>query len=547
MDLHLFDAHCYVGRFRRYCEGFFHTKESLLAEMDHFGIAEALVVDTLSREVDPRAGNPRVLETCAGEPRLHPAWSLAPPVQSLPYPLVELPARMAEAGVRAVWLFPGHLQFTLTDWNMGPILEALEQALVPVFVDPTADLVATGRDLTDWDALVRLCRDHPQLPVVATEYRMYWPTRQSLSALAAAPNLHIELSPFWLYQGIEFVCREFGADRLLFGTRLPVREAGGTLAQLQFAEISEEGKRGIAGDNLRRLMAAALPDAHAPEPAACTAPAAAPPQEAEGRMYLAMRANEDPFAGEVLIDIHSHMGYGAPYFLPQSGPAEVNRQLRRHGFSKLVTFAFPGIFSDWVWGNDVARAAMIEDPDLILPLAVVNLWDPAEMKAEMRRCCDELGFWGVKLHPWWNGYPETGENIRLACEFCHERGLILTNHYWGPGSLLDAYAREFPRATLITGHLLTDDETCAAVNRHPNVYMCTCLPIGRADLPTVTAKLDPDKLLFGSDVPDLPIPTGFGPVLYARIGDERKRKIMGLNAQRLLAEVAPNVRPAAPG
>jgi predicted TIM-barrel fold metal-dependent hydrolase len=263
----------------------------------------------------------------------------------------------------------------------------------------------------------------------------------------------------------------------------------------------------------------------------------------DGQLHDAIREAAEPFAGEVLIDIHSHIGFGAPYFIPDSDPGEIARQLQRHGFSKLVTFAFAGLNADWTWGNDFACQARRDFPDLILPLAAVNLWDPGEMQAEMRRCCDELGFWGVKLHPWWNGYPETGEHVRLCCEFCHERGLILTNHYWGPPALLDQYAREFPRAKLITGHLVMDDDYCAVVNRHPNVYVCTCLPINRPDLVTAVRKLDPDKILFGSDVPDLPLPTGFGPILYARIADDLKRQIMGLNAQRLLAEVAPNVRP----
>ena len=190
---------------------------------------------------------------------------------------------MAAAGVRAVWMFPGGLTFSLADWSLRPLLEMLEKARVPLFVDPTPSLPGGGRDLIDWDALVRLCRDHPDLPVIATEARMYWMTRRSLTALGAAPNLHLELSPFWLYRGIEFVCREFGADRLLFGTRLPIREAGGTVAQLQYAEISETDKLAIAGDNLRRLLASALPAAAsaAPEPSsAITAPA---PEPSRGR------------------------------------------------------------------------------------------------------------------------------------------------------------------------------------------------------------------------------------------------------------------------
>ena len=64
--------------------------------------------------------------------------------------------------------------------------------------------------------------------------------------------------------------------------------------------------------------------------------------------------------------------------------------------------------------------------------------------------------------------------------------------------MLDQYAREYPNATLITGHLVMADETCEVVNRNPNVYVCTCLAINRPDLIAALDKLDPDKVLFGA-------------------------------------------------
>ncbi len=55
--------------------------------------------------------------------------------------------------------------------------------------------------------------------------------------------------------GIEEICRRFGARRLLFGTGLPFTEAGPSIAQITYAEISDADKRSIAGDNLRKLLA----------------------------------------------------------------------------------------------------------------------------------------------------------------------------------------------------------------------------------------------------------------------------------------------------
>ncbi|NLW50640.1 MAG: hypothetical protein GXY85_07310, partial [Candidatus Brocadiaceae bacterium] len=43
-------------------------------------------------------------------------------------------------------------------------------------------------------------------------------------------------------------------------------------------------------------------------------------------------------------------------------------------------------------------------------------------------------------------------------------------------------------------------------------------------------------LLFGSDLQDLPIAWGLGPILFARLPVEQKRMILGGNLRRLLTE-----------
>ena len=48
--------------------------------------------------------------------------------------------------------------------------------------------------------------------------------------------------------------REFGAERLLFGSFLPVSDPLVPIGMVLDADLSEEEKRLIAGDNLRRLL-----------------------------------------------------------------------------------------------------------------------------------------------------------------------------------------------------------------------------------------------------------------------------------------------------
>ncbi|HOI57040.1 MAG TPA: hypothetical protein PLP01_17445, partial [Phycisphaerae bacterium] len=63
-----FDARCTVGRHVLLHEGDPHTAADLLAEMDHYGIAEALVVGSLAREHHPRDGNAQTLDVAAADP-----------------------------------------------------------------------------------------------------------------------------------------------------------------------------------------------------------------------------------------------------------------------------------------------------------------------------------------------------------------------------------------------------------------------------------------------------------------------------------------------
>src|SRR5690554_3825211 len=67
-DWNVFDAHCMVGRHLKWDGKGLQTDNDLLSEMDHYGISEALVVDSLSRENHPFDGNMRILESTKSHP-----------------------------------------------------------------------------------------------------------------------------------------------------------------------------------------------------------------------------------------------------------------------------------------------------------------------------------------------------------------------------------------------------------------------------------------------------------------------------------------------
>ena len=136
---------------------------------------------------------------------------------------------------------------------MDNLLEALEELRVPVFLCPI-NWRFQAMDATDWSNVVRICRKFPDLPVIVTENRTYKSQRAGYAALDACPNLRFDLSSWWLHQRIEFVSREWGAERLVWGSQLPERSPGVPIMQLNYSDISPEELSLIADCNMRNLL-----------------------------------------------------------------------------------------------------------------------------------------------------------------------------------------------------------------------------------------------------------------------------------------------------
>ena len=144
-----------------------------------------------------------------------------------------------------------------------------------------------------------------------------------------------------------------------------------------------------------------------------------------------------------------------------------------------------------------------------------------------------MGMRGIKLIPHYQGYPEEGPNIEVACRWAHEHRQIILNHYWGPAAHLEQLMAKYPEACYIAGHMGYGYE--ALVKARENLFICTCpLWHGPRACEKAVAAYGADRLLFGSDLQDLPIAWGLGPILFGHISEADKAAMLGGNLQRLL-------------
>ncbi len=188
-----------------------------------------------------------LLDEIAGHDRLIPCWVIMPHhTGEFPAP-AELVSLLIEHGVRAVRMFPA-LEFnnwSLSSWSAAGLLGALAEIHIPLFV--------SFNQIT-WDGIYATCKAYPGLPIIVTEVR-YEEYRALYPLFEALPNLHIDLCWTIVHCGLEAAVERFGPQRFLFGSRMPIFSAGPALCYIQYAELGDEARRLIAGDNLRRLLA----------------------------------------------------------------------------------------------------------------------------------------------------------------------------------------------------------------------------------------------------------------------------------------------------
>jgi predicted TIM-barrel fold metal-dependent hydrolase len=244
VDLTLFDASALLGRHPTSSAGV-PTAAELTSRLDRFGIADALVGHTASWLHDPATGNAWLAEVLAGADRLRACWVVLPGGTGELGEPDQLTARMRTAGVAAARAYPADHGWSLTTADAAPLLDALAAAALPLFVDV---------EQAGWDDLAACATAHPSLRIVVcrTGYRAL---RRLAGLLAAAANVWVETSTLATHQGLEWFADRFGAQRLVFGTGLPLRDPAEAVTRLLLSDLDDAAACAIGGGNLRGLLA----------------------------------------------------------------------------------------------------------------------------------------------------------------------------------------------------------------------------------------------------------------------------------------------------
>jgi predicted TIM-barrel fold metal-dependent hydrolase len=244
--LEYFDCNCFIGRTAVPEPRPVDTAEALSSRMARYGIKRALVYHSVARDHSPVDGNLILTDELKGMREFEPVWIVMPHhTGEFPNP-EKLLDGMMNNNVKAVRIYPSadKHNYSIKPYSAGPLFSMLESVKVPLFVDI---------DEIGWTNIDILLSEYPNLPVVLcnTGYRG---DRYLHPLMATYGNLYIETSRFLSHLGIEALCGKFGADRILFGSGMPLYTGSGAVFYIDNLMIDENDRKLIASGNLDSLL-----------------------------------------------------------------------------------------------------------------------------------------------------------------------------------------------------------------------------------------------------------------------------------------------------
>jgi len=227
-------------------------------------------------------------------------------------------------------------------------------------------------------------------------------------------------------------------------------------------------------------------------------------------------------------------------------PEEMVAVMDALNIERLAITSTLACYNDCPRGNAEVDAVLHHYPDRFLGYITVNPLPSGEALRELEKWRHFHQPPLIKLHPSLFRYPVTGDLCRVIWDYAQDTSAIVLVHTWesdpncGP-LLFPAIARRYPRARILLGHsgvtwagYLQAMQAAAAA---PNLYLdLSGSQHHRLILERCLARLGPDRILFGSDLPFLEASMVLGRVLTAQIPDAAKEQILRENFLRLLSE-----------
>jgi len=227
------------------------TSKALIELMDKWKIDQAVVASLRSVFLNCADGHQELCDLVKEYPKRIIGFAMVSPKDEKSA-LAQVEQTYKD-GCKGLRLFPQHHQYRLDD---DPTLEAIlnlaQDYNLPVHI-PSRIMLHWGLPQLDVREVEGVAARFPKVNFIVGGLN-YSEVRDTLGVMRRRSNVFFETSCLQMVRGIETFVEKAGADRVLFGTGLPLQYPSPGIAKIAHAEVSDGDKEKIFGLNAQNLL-----------------------------------------------------------------------------------------------------------------------------------------------------------------------------------------------------------------------------------------------------------------------------------------------------
>lgn len=247
----MIDIYGFVGPWP-YWDAAYTAPQEVLSLMDRHGIDSLAICSTRSIFYDWRQGNEETIALAEQYPERFFAFISLSPI--LPAPeLIRYLEDGKKRNIKGIRLYPQHQNYSLTGLSgTNTILEAAQALDLPVVLALRV-VMDWGLPELDTSTIETVVSRYPKLRFILTgisDEDTLW----VYDFMKRFPNVYLEISALQGFRAVDAAVAVVGADKVLFGTGLPILYPACSIEKLNNLKVSPEAKLAVSENNARLLL-----------------------------------------------------------------------------------------------------------------------------------------------------------------------------------------------------------------------------------------------------------------------------------------------------
>lgn len=244
----ILDAHAYIGASHRRYPLRIRSTQGLLEVMDRFGIGKACVSSIKAIQYDFLEGNREVKQETGKHPDRFIPFCVAHPRYWSDVE-VEVVKCLSEWKFAGLTLHPLEQGFPADCLSVKRLMEVVGDFGVPVAIHSAEDDVSHPRRIG------ALAAAFPSITFIMHHMGRIFAFYDAIEVAMEHPNIILDTTDVTHHDGIvEKAVKMIGADRVVWGSNLPISYPGPNLKRIQIARITKPERELILGRNMERLL-----------------------------------------------------------------------------------------------------------------------------------------------------------------------------------------------------------------------------------------------------------------------------------------------------